>query len=322
MKNTFKIAAMAALMAGFAHGMQAQKAADATSKIELTAFVGEQPEAMPGGAAAMLENKLGQVLSQNGLSSAAFNSRFIITPHITVLTKDLTATAPPMTALTLEVTLAIGDGFEGRKFATQSLTVKGVGTNENKAYIEAIKQINPSNPALQAFLATGKSKILDYYNTKCPTILQQAKALESQNKIGEALYMLTTVPDAAADCYKKSMAAAEPLYKKQIEQDCKTRLMEAQTVWNANQNYEGAQQAGEILAGIDPLASCYGDVKALAAKIGKRVQEIDKREWQLTVDQEVGLERDRIKAMRDIGVAWGKGQPKTQTTNYIVKGWW
>lgn len=322
MKKTIKIALGLLLMAGFTTQAQTAKgSADNAAKIELTTYVPEQTEGLPGGAAAMLNNKMSQIISQSGLSSSAYNSRFIITPHIVVMTKDMTATAPPMTALTLEVTFAIGDGYEGRKFASQTVTVKGVGTNENKAYMEAIKMISPSNPQLQAFVANGKAKILEYYNTKCPNILKEAKALEAQNKIGEAIYLLTSVPDAATDCYNKSMAAAEPLYHKQIDQDCKTRLMEATTIWNANPTVEGANQAGEIIAGVDPLATCYGDVKALASKIGKRLLEIDKREWNYKVDSEIGLERDRIKAIRDIGVAWGKGQPKTQNT-YIVRGWY
>ncbi|GEP49674.1 hypothetical protein FNO01nite_03460 [Flavobacterium noncentrifugens] len=298
----------------------AKKSADDSGKISLTAFVPEQTEKIPDGAAGMLTNKINQILSQNGMGSSAYNSRFIITANIVVLTKDLTATAPPMTAMTLEVTLVIGDGFEGRKFASHTVTVKGVGTNENKGYMEAIKLINPKNPEIQSFVASGKSKIIEYYNSNCANIIKQAKALEQQNKLDEAIYMLTSVPDASADCFNKAMAAAEPLYKKQIDKECKTRLMEATTLWNANQTVDAANQAGELLSAIDPQSSCFGEVKVLSAKIGKRVQEIDKREWKYKVDSEIGLEKDRIKAIRDIGVAYGNGQPKT--VNYNVRGWW
>ena len=43
------------------------------------------------------------------------------------------------TALTLNVNLYIGDGFDGKKYATQTVTVKGVGINETKAYMDALK---------------------------------------------------------------------------------------------------------------------------------------------------------------------------------------
>jgi hypothetical protein len=301
-----------------ASAQAAKKSAADSGKIVLSAYVPQQAESIPAGADAMLTNKLNQVISQNGMASDS-NSKFIITPNIVVLTKDLLATAPPMTALTLQVMLCIGNGVEGRKFVSTVLTVKGVGTNENKAYMEAIKQINPGNPAIQSFVADGKAKILEYYNTKCPTVLTEAKALEQQNKLDEAIYMLTSVPDAAADCYKKSMAAAEPLYKRKIDTECRQRLQEATSIWNANQTVAGANQAGELLVAIDPHSACYADVKSLSDRIGKRVQEIDNREWQFKVDKEIGLERDRIQAIRDIGVAYAS---RPRIIVYNVRGWW
>lgn len=39
-----------------------------------------------------------------------------------------------MTALVLDVTLYIGDGIEGTKFASTSIQVKSVGTNETNYF--------------------------------------------------------------------------------------------------------------------------------------------------------------------------------------------
>ena len=59
--------------------------------------------------------------------------------------------------------------------------------------------------------------------------------------------------------------------------------------------------------------------KALSDKMGKRVLEIDKREWNYKMETEVNLKRDAIKAWRDVGVAYGNGQPKSVAYNII--GW-
>ena len=80
-----------------------------------------------------------------------------------------------------------------------------------------------------------------------------------------------------------------------------------------------ANLVGEILSTIDPEASCYSEAKALSDKIGKRVYELDKREWNYKLETEVNLKRDLIKAWRDIGVAFGNGQPKNYAYNII--GW-
>jgi hypothetical protein len=288
-------------------------------RIALNAYVPDQVESMPEAARSMLLNKLNQITTQSGMGGSPLNPRFIITPKIVVMTKDLTATAPPMTAITLDVTLYIGDGLDGTKFASTSVSVKGVGVNETKAYIEAIKGIKPADPTIQAFVDKGKTKILEYYNTRCDFIIKEAKVLESQLKYEEAILKLTSVPEVAAECYKKSMDAAMPLYQKQIDRQCKVKLQEANTAWNTNQNESGATAAGEILNTIDPNSACYGEVKALNNKIAARIKEINNREWQYVL-KEQSLEGDRIKAIRDVGVAYGNGQPKT--VNYNVRGWY
>ncbi len=205
-KTNAKIAILfLALMVGSISSF-AQNSAGKTEdlgRIVLNAYVPDQIENMPAAAASMLTNKLNQITTQSGMGGSALNPRFIITPNIVVMTKDLTATAPPMTALTLDVTLYIGDGVEGTKFASTSVTVKGVGTNETKAYIEAIKGIKPADPTIQAFIEKGKTKIVEYYNSRCDFIIKEATALESQQKYEEAILKLTSVPEVCATCYNK-----------------------------------------------------------------------------------------------------------------------
>ncbi|MCK9613691.1 MAG: hypothetical protein PHR81_06770 [Bacteroidales bacterium] len=285
-------------------------------RIYLNAYVPEQIEGLPEIAKSQLESKLSQIALQNGMGGSVIYPRFIISANVNVLTKDITSTAPAMIALTLEIVLYIGDGIEGKSFATHSLTVKGVDANENKAYISAIKNIKPADASLQAFIEKGKTKIIEYYNSRCDIIIKEAQTLASMSKYDEAIWSLTSVPDACTQCWNKCIAALGPIYQQKINYECKTKLLDATNVWNAGQNYEAAEQAGAILATIDPQASCINEAKALSEKISKRVYEIDKREWNFKYDQEIGLERDMIKAYRDVGVAYGNGQPKNVTVNY------
>lgn len=307
---------------GFATVMMAQESstsASALGRIAITPYVPDQLEGLPPAAANMLANKLNQIVSANGIAGSGYNSRFIITPDIDVATKDLLATTPPMTALTLNVNLYIGDGFDGKKYATQTVTVKGVGINETKAYMDALKNIKPTDAGIQSFVAGAKTKIINYYNERCGQIINEAKGLESQSKYEEALFKLTSIPEEATECYNKSMAAVGPLFKKFIERDCKLKMSEANAKWSANQSWESANEVGGILSSIDPDASCYKEAKALNDKIGKRVLDIDKREWNFKMETEVNLKRDLIKAYRDVGVAYGNGQPKSVAYNII--GW-
>jgi hypothetical protein len=292
---------------------------DDAARITLAAFVPQQIDNMPVAARSLLANKLSQVVTQNGLGGKASNERFILTANINVLTKDFTPTSPPMEALTLDITFYIGDGIEGTKFSSVSTTVKGVGDNETKAYLSALKNLKTNDPAYQTFIETGKTRIMEYYNSKCDFIIKDALTLASQNKCEEAIYRLTSIPDICKVCYDKCMEAVPKIYKQQIDRECKLKLTEASTIWAANQNLEAANEAALILSTIEPDATCFGEVKVLSNKIASRVKELDAREWKYVL-KEQAQESERIKAIRDIGVAYGNGQPKSIT--YNVYGWW
>lgn len=299
----------------YSYSIQAQNSEgkmDDKGRLALTAWVPEQIEGMPEASRQNLENKLKQIITANGMSASPFSSRFIITANVTVVTKDMTATAPPMQAYTLDVTFYVGDGFEGKSFASYTSTIKGVGANETKAYTAALKNIKTNDPGYQAFIEKGKGKIIEYYNSQCDFIIKEAKTLATQNKFEEAIWKLTSVPDVCADCYNKCMDAVAPIYKQQIDRDCKIKLTEANNLWAANQTVDAANQVGAIVSTIEPEAACFGEVKALSTKIAARVKELDAREWNYTL-KEQAQESERIKAYRDIGVAYGNGQPQNVT---------
>jgi hypothetical protein len=297
--------------------------ADDLGRIVLNSYVSPQVEGLPASAKRMLNNKLSQIASKNGMGGSALNPRFIITPNITVLTKDITPTAPPMTAMTLEVTFYIGDGIDGKLFANSSIEVKGVGTNETKAYIAALKQIKPAHPDLKNLIEEGKTKIIEFYNSQCDFIIKEAHTLEAQNEFDAAILKLTSVPDVCQECYDKCMAAVEPIYKKQIDRECKIKMAKANSIWNANQTVDAANEAGEYLSNVDPSSACFGEAQSLTNQIAAKVKELNQQEWKFKLKEQqddVDMKKATIKAIRDIGVAYGNNQPKTVT--YRTYGWW
>ena len=106
------------LTAGIAANAQNNKGkSNDIGRILLNGYVSDQAESIPSIAKKMLKNKMNQIATKNGMGGSSLNPRFIITPNISVLTKDITPTAPPMIAITLDVTLYVGDGIEGTLFA-------------------------------------------------------------------------------------------------------------------------------------------------------------------------------------------------------------
>lgn len=300
---------------------------DDLARIVLTAYVPSQIEGLTESARSMIQNKMNQIVTKNGLGGTAANQRFIITCNVAVLTKDITPTAPPMHAYSLDITFYIGDGIAGEKFASKSVTIKGVGETETKAYLSALKNIKPENPELQGFVSEGKKKIIEYYNSRCDFILKEAATLDAQAKFDAAIAKLVAVPDVCKDCYDKAMDAAAPIYQHKIDLECKKQLNEAQALWYSSQDVDGAKQTSAILGKVNPNSSCFKDANGMLTmiynEIKERVKDLDAREWDLMLkvqQDNVDLEKAAIRAYRDVGVAYGNGQP--DSVSYNIIGWW
>lgn len=310
------------LTGSFVFSQNTYGSADDEARIVLNTYVPDQIEGISSVARNALENKLSQIATQNGMGGASFNPRFIMTANIVASTKNITPTVPPMHAYNLEVNLYIGDGIDGILYASHSVSVRGVGNNETKAYLEAIKNIKTRDPQYQYFIENAKRKIIEYYNANCDLIISEAKALESMHEYNAALATLFRVPSVCKECYEKCMVLLGPIFDKKIDHDCQALLAQATNAWNSGQDFNAGQRAIRFLAGIDPQASCFPSAIALSERIAKRVKEVDQREWNflLKVQQDnVDISKLRIRAMRDIGVAYGSNQPRVI---YNIRGWW
>ncbi|MFA6482733.1 MAG: hypothetical protein WCW62_09165 [Bacteroidales bacterium] len=291
---------------------------DDLGRIALNTWVPDQVEYMPDASKSNLENKLSQISTRYGMGASELMPRFIITANVVVQSKDITSTAPPMHALTVEFILYIGDGIEGKVFASTSVSGKGVGASETKAYTAALKSLDPANKNIQKFMEEGKRKIIAYYNSRCDIIIKEAMTLANQHQFDEAIYILMCIPDVCLDCFNKAMDATGPIFQTKIDWECKAKLNAARNAWSTGLSYNAANTAAGILSTIDPEAACFNEAIALTGEIAKRVKEIDGREWDFILKREIGLERDRIKAWRDVGVAWGTHQPQ----NIVYKSLW
>ena len=290
--------------------------------ISLSAYMPNQVENVPAAAREMMVNKMNQLITQNGITNGPLGSRFIMTPNVIVMTKDPLPGPPAMIALNLTVTFYIGDGLEGRKFASKAIDVKGVGTNETKAYIDAFKNIKADDARLVSFLNDGKSKIIDYYNTSCDAIIKNALAASSKGNHEEAIAQLTTIPDACQPCYDKGMKAAEPIYKKLIDQQCNKKLMEARGYWNANQNGTGAGQAGAVLSQIEPTAACYQEAVGLHKEITARMVQLGDKTFEYKM-KELEVAGEVAKAQTTAYASIVSAYYLSQSNFYYrIVGWW
>ena len=187
--------------------LQAQNTLQSTDdigRIGLTPFLPSQfDEPLPPSARRMLENKMKSIATNNGLAGGALNPRFVITAQTNLLTKDVTPTAPPMHAYTVETVFYIGDGIDGTLFSNTSIESRGVGKSPDKAYVSALKSLNPKSTEFSQFIKEGKEKIIEYYNSRCDFILNEAKAKAGMQEWDKAINVVLGVPEVCKDCHKK-----------------------------------------------------------------------------------------------------------------------
>lgn len=65
-------------------------------------------------------------------------------------------------------------------------------------------------------------------------------------------------------------------------------------------------------------SKCYKDALALGNTIKAKLKKDEDKEWSFKLKQQqdnVDLEKQAIKAVRDVGVAYGRNQPKSMTYN-------
>ncbi len=292
--------------------MSATMLAAETEYLPISVCAVDNQEGFPGGAKALIENKLTQLLTRNGIAGLNYLGQFVLTVTTTPLDKDVIPGPPVKIAEKMELNLYIVDAQAQTIFSSTSVTVRGLGETETKCYLNAISHMPMQSPQLAKFIDEGKKKIIEYYDHEGEQLIKKAQFLAQRKKYDEALYWVSLIPQQSKH-YDAALAAGQDIYQKYLNNECNINLAYARQAWAAEQNSSGAYAAGEYLANILPDAGCYDEAMELYREIKGKVLDDWKFEMKKYQDG-VDLESQRIDAMRQVGVAYGNHQP-TQTTN-------
>lgn len=283
-----------------------------TEYLPISVYAADNSESFPQGAKAMMENKLTQLLTRNGIAGMDYMGQFILTVTTTPLDKDVIAGPPMKIAEKMEMNLYIVDALAKTIFSSTSFTVRGLGETENKCYLNAISHMPLQTPAVAKFISEGKQKIIDYYDHEGEALIKKAHFLAKQKSYEEALAIVSLIPQQSKN-YDAALAAGLEIYQMYLDNECNIYLAAARQAWAAEQNAQGAAAAGEYLANILPDAGCYDEAMELYKEIKDKVLDDWKFEMKKYQDG-IDLEKQRIDAMRQVGVAYGNHQPAQTTT--------
>ena len=298
--------------------MSATMFAAETEFLPISVCATDATESFPTGAKAMIENKLTQLLTKNGIAGLDYMGQFVLTVTTTPLDKDIIPGPPKKIREKMEMNLYIVDAYARTIFSSTSFSVQGIGETDNRCYLNAISHMPLQTPAIAKFISEGKAKIIEYYDHEAQNIIKKAQFLAKQKKYDEALFWVALVPQQCQH-YDEALAAGMEIYQQYLDNACNENLAMARAAWAGEQNSMGAYAAGEYLANILPDAGCYDDAMALYSEIKAKVLDDWKFEMKKYQDG-VDLESQRINAMREVGVAYGEHQPQNNTSIEFVRG--
>lgn len=313
------------------------------AQIQITPYIDESNcSAMPNGICEILTQKLNNIISQNGIQSQMGQSRFVLTCNVTEESKNVLATSPTQIAYVLNVYLYLGDGETGTKYINESFQTKGVGNTEEKAYRNAIKNIQAKSQQMTEFVGKGSAKILDYYEKNRDQILSSIRSCVAGNNLEQAAYELCLIPQECT-YYNDVQTILGKVSDRIVDNKSSDFFLQAKSVWASEQNESTANQVADLITQIDANASCYAEAHKFLESVTVRMEQLNNREWaarqrQLSHEREMEMVRENnrntetqmriqaqrntniavIKAVRDVAVEYAKRRPRVV---YHVHGW-
>lgn len=273
-------------------------------KVRIGAYVPEE-SGIPGAARDFLETRLMAATTQAGMGASDFTQFFISVKGLEV-EKYIVPGAPTKYKSFTELNFYVIDAFSKRVFDKETINVEAIGNSPEKAYIQAVRNITSSNAKLQNLLASANTKIMEYYNKFGSNIIAEAKSIAKAGEYEKALLYLTNIPENCT-YFQEAQKTILNVYQMKIDGEGQKLLAKARAVWSAGMNAEAAAEAGMYLAEISEYSSAYKPGLALQNEIKTRIK--SDIEYMRKLDtREFELEKNRIDAARQIGVAYGNHQ--------------
>jgi hypothetical protein len=248
----------------------------------------------------LLESKMLQIITANGIGGMGGNPRFIFTPIVNVLKKEVTSTAPVKYSIKYDVTLYVADMLTGNVFGTYNTQFLGVDESETRAFLSGFNSIKATDANIQKFLKNSQDKIIEYYVNNGDKIIAEANSLANQDKYSQAISLLESIPSEATDVFAKAQVEIEKVFQSYLDNQCETTLamMKAEL---GNYNELSA-------AGFNPKAMGY--YKMIPAK-AKCKKEADK----LYADYKKKLNPQKVKDWEQAEKEWNQKVAQQNSDN-------
>lgn len=230
-------------------------------EIEIHALLFEKTKnIMPPMAAMSLENKLTQIATAKSKSGYHPEPRFFMSALVTVENKEIIPGAPSNVFLKLSILWIVGDARTKTIVNSYASSHKGVGSNENKAWVDAINQVSVTNPNFSQFMSQSRQKIASIYAADCQSTILEVQALSASQQYDAALKKLFSVPEESEECYKQCMQAV-PIVFVQYADMVNTKLLAELNTFNTQSASFDPNKVSSLIQKSIPLGDVFTKIE-------------------------------------------------------------
>ena len=253
-----------------------------TLNIKLTPFVPEL-EGVGQMGSQLLKDRLNSAITKIGFGGEGSNPRFIIGPSISILTSDVTSTAPTKYANTYEINFMVVDVISETIFASYKTEFKGVGDSPEKAFISGIRNISYETSEFMDFLKKSENKILAYFETNCSSLLIEAEAEAGIRNYDNAFALLNSVPKESASCFEQVQMKKMEYFQLSLNTNCNELLAKMKAELGKYNDASGAGFNSEAMgyySMIDSKSECYNEAQEVYKTYTAALNPTAKRDWE------------------------------------------
>ena len=300
---------------------QTEEAHSDISTISLAVVLPREIKGLTEAQAGILEDRIKNIVSMNGLSAEGGLEGFIIYPKFDIFSTENVVSGMKTIVVTkcnlsLFVRQYIPNATSNIVFSSYNKDIVGSGYSESEAIANAITQVRPGDDAFQEFLNKTRTRIISYYVQNCQHIVDEATNAANLENYNKAFALLLSIPKEATQCYGQVQQKTIEIYLKKQRQDCSRFILKARTFFAAN-NFDSALAT---LRNVDPESVCKEDLWSLVNEISTKVDAKEKQALELYEEQlrnNTELEKARIAAASEMAKAYIDGAGRR---TYVVSG--
>jgi len=254
-----------------------------TISIKLTPYV---PENLDIGATGvkLLVDRLNSGITKVGFGGDGSNPRFIIGPSITLLSKNITSTAPTKYANTYEINFMVVDVVTETIFTSYQTEFKGIGDSPEKAFLSGIRNIKFDNKEFMDFLVSAEEKIFSFFESNCGAILAEANSEAQMRNYDEAFAILKSIPSEAPECFMNVQEKKIEFFQLSLNKNCNEILAKMKAEFGKFNDPSASgfnTEAMSYYSMIDRQSECYSEAQNIYNEYLKNLDSKAMKDWNM-----------------------------------------